>query len=131
MKKHIMTLFDAAHLKKTILLFAIAVLFIIISSVVGISDNFPMIAMLLTGLILLFFSVLHPWKEAFNYGILAIVCIGIIGLEVAGISILAKMDKTEFLDKNEGIVWIITGIFCIPGLLVGMIGAIICSVRKK
>ena len=131
MKKHFISLFDAGHLKKTIFLFVIAALLIITSSVVGISDNLPMIAMLLTGLILLFFAVLHPWKEAFNYGILAVVCICIIGLEVIGISILAKMNKTEFLDKSEGVIWIVTGIFCIPGLLVGIIGAIICAVRKK
>jgi hypothetical protein len=131
MKKHFIALFDATHLKRTILLFVLAAICIITSSIVGIGDNVPMILLLLAGLILLFFSVLHPWKEAINYGILAGVCVGIIGLEVIGISILSKLNKTEFLDKGEIVLWIITGIFCVPGLLVGMIGVIISAFRKK
>jgi hypothetical protein len=129
MKKHFISLFDSAHLKWTISLFTIAVLLIIISSLVGISDNLPMIAMLLTGIILLFFAVLHPWEKAYNYGILALVCIGILLLEWIGISILAKMHLDKYL--SEGIAMGVAFLICVPGILVGIIGAIICAVRKK
>jgi hypothetical protein len=129
MKKHFISLFDSAHLKWTISLFVIAALFIIISSLVGISDNLPMIAMLLTGIILLFFAVLHPWKKAYNYGILAVGCIGILILEWLGISILAKMHLDKYL--SEGIAMGVAFLICVPGILVGIIGAIICAVRKK
>jgi hypothetical protein len=129
MKKHFISLFDSAHLKWTISLFTIAVSLIIISSLVGISDNLPMIAMLLTGIIILFFSVLHPWEKAGNYGILAVVCIGILLLEGLGIYILAKMHLDKYL--SEGIAMGVAFLICVPGILVGLIGALICAVRKK
>ena len=129
MKKHFISLFNSAHLKRTIALFVFAALFIIISSLVGISDNLPMIAMLLTGIILLFFAVLHPWEKAVNYGILAGLCVGILILEWLGISILAKMHLDKYL--SEGIAMGVAFFICVPGILVGIIGAIICTVRKK
>lgn len=129
MKKHLISLFDSDHLKWTISLFTIAILLIIISSLVGISDNLPMIALLLTGIILLFFAVLHPWKEAVNYGILVGVCVGILILEWLGISILAKMHLDKYL--SEGIAMSVAFFICVPGILTGIIGAVICAVRKK
>ena len=60
MKKHFISIFDSSHLKWTISLFTIAVLFIIVSSLGGINDNLPVIAMLLIGIIILFFAVFHP-----------------------------------------------------------------------
>ena len=129
MKKHFISLFDSEHLKWTISLFVSAAFFIIISSVVGISDNLPMIAMLLSGIIILFFAVLHPWGRAGNYGILAGVCIGILLLEWLGIHILAAMHLNEYL--SEGIAMGVAFLICVPGIFVGIIGAIICAVKKK
>jgi hypothetical protein len=129
MKKHFISLFDRTHLKRTIYLFIIAVSLIIISSLVGISDNLPMIAMLLSGIIILFFSVLHPWKKASNYAILAGVCTGILFLEWLGITILAKMNKDEYL--SEGIAMGVAFLICVPGIFVGIIGTIICAAIKK
>jgi hypothetical protein len=39
------------------------------------------------------------------------------------------MNKSEYINDNiaEGVVFFI----CIPGIVVGIIGAIICAVRKK
>jgi hypothetical protein len=88
-----------------------------------------MIAMLLTGIILLFFSVLHPWRKARNYGILAGICIGILLLEGLSIYILASMHLDKYL--SEGIAMGVAFFICVPGILVGITGAIICSVRKK
>jgi predicted lysophospholipase L1 biosynthesis ABC-type transport system permease subunit len=129
MKKHFISLFDKTHLKRTTYLFIIAVSLIIISSLVGISDNLPMIAMLLSGIIILFFSVLHPWKKAGNYAILAGLCIGILLLEGLGITILAKMHKDEYL--SEGIAMGVAFLVCVPGIIVGIIGTIICAAIKK
>jgi hypothetical protein len=129
MEKYFISLFDTTHQKRTIYLFIVADLFIIISLLVGISDNLPMIAMLLTGIIFLFFEVLHPWEKAGNYGILAGVCIGILLLEWLGIHILDKMHKDEYI--SEGIAMGLAFLICVPGILVGIIGAIICTVRKK
>jgi hypothetical protein len=129
MKNHFITLFAADYFKKTLILFAIAVLLIIISSLVGISDNLPMILMLLTGIILLFFSVLHPWNKASNYGYLALACVVILILEMLGIMILAKMHLDKYL--SEGVAMGVAFLICVPGILVGIIGSIICAVRKK
>ena len=63
MKRHFATLFDATHLRRTIFLFITSAVFIIISSLVGISDNLPMIAMLLAGIMLLFFALLIHVKK--------------------------------------------------------------------
>jgi hypothetical protein len=128
MKKHFISLFDSSHLKWTISLFMIAFLLIGIAILVDPTDNLPMIAMLLIGIIILFFAVLHPWKKASNYGILAGVCIGILLLEWLGIHILASMHLNEYL--SEGIAMGVVLLICIPGILVGIIGAIICAVRK-
>jgi hypothetical protein len=39
------------------------------------------------------------------------------------------MHKTEYI--NEGIAMSLAFFICVPGILVGIIGAIICSFRKK
>jgi|ERR1035437_1433857 hypothetical protein len=129
MKKHFISLFDPDHIKWTISLFTIAVLLILISDIVGITDNLPMIAMLLTGIILLFFAVLHPWRKSGNYGILVLVCVVILLMEMLAIHILASMHLNKYL--SEGIVMSVAFFICVPGILVGIIGAIICAVRKK
>jgi len=129
MKKHFISLFDSSHLKWTISLFTIAVLLIITAILVGTTDNLPMIAILLVGIIILFFALLHPWEKASNYGILAGVCIGILLLEWLGIHILASMHLNQYL--SEGIAMGVAFLICVPGILVGIIGAIICAVKKK
>ena len=80
-------------------------------------------------LVILFFAVLHPWEKAGNYGILAVVCIGVLLLEWLGIHILAAMDLNDYI--NEGIAMGVAFLICVPGILVGIIGAIICAIRKK
>ncbi len=129
MKKHFASLFDATHLKKTIYLFIISAVLIIVSSCVGVSDNLPMIAMLLAGIMLLIYAMVHPWKKAMNYTILALVCIGILLLEWLIIIILDKIDKTELI--SEGLAMGLTFLVCVPGLMVGITGAIFYAIRKK
>ena len=71
----------------------------------------------------------HLWKKTSTYLILIVVCVGIILLEVLVITILDQMGKGEYINDNiaEGAIFII----CIPGILVGITGAIICAVRKN
>lgn len=71
----------------------------------------------------------QPWKKASNYVILIGVCIGVLLLEWLVITILDKMNKGEYINDSvaEGVVFFI----CIPGILIGIIGAIIYAVRKK
>jgi hypothetical protein len=71
----------------------------------------------------------HLWKRTSTYAILIGVCIGIILLEFLVITILDKMGKGEIINDNitEGVMFFI----CIPGILIGILGAIISAVRKK
>jgi len=71
----------------------------------------------------------HIWLKTSTYLILIGVCVGILFLEFIGITILSRMNKGESINDNiaEGIAFLI----CFPGILVGITGAIICSVRKK
>lgn len=71
----------------------------------------------------------HPLKKASTYLILIGVCIGILLLDLLVITILDKMNKGEYINDNisEGIIIFI----CIPGIIIGIIGAIVFAVRKK
>jgi hypothetical protein len=129
MKKHFISLFDSAHLKWTISLFAIAVLLIITASLVGVGDNPPGIALLYGGIIFLFFAVLHPWKNQKNYWTLLLICLVILMLEWLGINILDRLHKTEYI--SEAVAMGVAFLICMPGIVVGIIGAFICAVRKK
>jgi hypothetical protein len=128
MKKHFISLFDAGHIRETIRYFVIAALLIITSLLAGIDKDWSLITMFF-GIILLYFAMLHPWEKVINYGILAVVCLGILLLEWLGITILDNMGKGEYINDNvaEGIVFFV----CIPGILVSAIGAIICAAKKK
>ncbi len=130
MKKHFISLCDSAHLWWTISLFVLAVVLIIIASVIGIADNLPGIILMYGGIIALFFAFLHPLKKAMNYIILIVVCIGIFLLGLLMVTIIDKMDKSQNINV-DGIVEGIALLVCIPGIFVGIIGAIICAIRKK
>ena len=71
----------------------------------------------------------HLWGKTSTYLILIGVCIGILLLEWLGITIISRVLGGEYINDSiaEGVVFFI----CIPGILVGIIGAIICAVRKK
>jgi hypothetical protein len=129
MKKHFISLFDSAHLKWTISLFTIAALLIIAASFTGISDNLPGIALLYGGILFLFFSVLHPWKNPRNYWTLLILCLVILFLEWLGITILDRLNKTEYI--SEGIAMGVAFLICMPGIVVGIMGGFICTFRKS
>jgi hypothetical protein len=69
------------------------------------------------------------WKKKSSYLILIGVCIGILLLELLVITIFDKMNKGEYI--NDAIAESILFFICFPGIIVGIIGVIICSVRKK
>ena len=71
----------------------------------------------------------HFLGKTRTYLILIGVCIGILLLEILVITILDKMNKGEYVNDTiaEGVIFFI----CFPGIIVGLIGAIICSFRKK
>jgi len=133
MKTHFISLFDSAHRWWTISFFLASIVLIIASMLMGINDNLPGFGMLFVGMIFLFFAIVHPWRDVVNYVILIGVCLGIILLIIVGIGFLKDIGKN--IDKTEHIgEAIIMGLFffiCLPGIVVGIIGAIISPFRKN
>lgn len=109
MKNHFISLFESHHLKKTIILLIIATLLISVSLIIGTTDNLPMIAMLLTGMIFLCFSIVHPWKKAGNFAKLAVI----------GAAILIIDFIWPFI--SEGVAMSV-GFVCLVCIITGIIG---------
>jgi drug/metabolite transporter (DMT)-like permease len=129
MKKHLLSLFDPSQRWRTISFFLASALLIIVSQMVGITDNLPGIALLLSGMICLFYALLHPWRKSKNYAILSGVLFGLILLTFLVIFILSTVHKTEYL--SEAIVMGFIGLICIPGIVAGIIGILFWSNRAK
>jgi hypothetical protein len=129
MKKHFISLFDASNRWRTISYFLASALLITASLIVGIADNLFGIAMLFGGIIFLFFSLLHPWKKWKNYAIMAGIFAGIIVLTMAVTIILGLTGNEKYI--NEAWVIIIVCFICIPGIIVGITGAILHRKRNR
>jgi len=69
------------------------------------------------------------WNRTSTYLFLIGVCVAILLIEWLVISILDAMHMGEYVNDDiaEGVIFFV----CIPGILVGIIGAIIITVRKK
>jgi len=129
MKKHLLSLFDHSHRWVTISFFLTSVLLIVASRIVGITDNLPGIAMLLGGMISLYFTLLHPWRKSKNYAILAGVLVGLVLLTFLTIYTLSSLQKTEYI--SEGLVMGFIGLICFPGIIAGAIGALFCEKKRN
>jgi len=129
MKKHLLALIGPDNLRKTILYFVASAVLIIASQVVGITDNLPGIAMLMGGMICLFYTIVHPWRKSKNFATFAWVSVGLILLTILVIGMLSLLHKTEYI--SEGVVMGIVFLIGLPGMIVGTIGYIFWSSRKK
>jgi MFS family permease len=128
MKKHFFSLFSPEHRRRTMILFVISILLITVSQIVGITDNFPGISLLLSGMIFLFFTFLHPWRKVENYALLIGISVGIIVLVLLTIQVLVLIKKTDYI--SEGVVMAIVFLICLPGILSGIIGTLIYAFKK-
>jgi hypothetical protein len=129
MKKHFLSLFNEVNRLRTTSFLATTALLVFGSQLEGTTDNLPGIGLLLGGMIFLFFSFLHPWRKVEYYAILIGVSVGVIVLVMLGIQMLVWLKKTEYI--SEGVVMTIIFLFCLPGILTGIIGTLICAFRKK
>ncbi len=120
MADHLFTRFDASQVRSTIILLASAVAAMAISLLVGISDNIPMILLLLAGIILFFYSVLNPWEKTGYYAILSVMCGALfLFLIFAGIGILVRMQLPGHMAEDIAMPF---GMVCLAGLISGVIG---------
>jgi hypothetical protein len=69
------------------------------------------------------------WGKTNTYLILIGICIGILVLELLVITILDKMNMGKYV--NDTIAESVAFFVCFPGIIVGIIGAIICFFRNK
>jgi len=129
MKKYFQILFGPEHLMRTISLFASSIVFIIGAMIVGINDNLPGLAMLVTGIIFFYFSVLHPWRKAENYAILIAIFVGVMILEWLSIQLFIKLKWEKYL--SEAVLMILAFFVCLPGIIAGLIGVFICVFTRR
>jgi hypothetical protein len=129
MKKHFQKLISPEYKMRTISLSASALVFFLGASIVGINDNLPGISMLVTGIVLFYFSILHPWRKAENYAILIAACVAVLILEWLGIHLFVKMRWEKYL--SEAAAMILAFFICLPGVLAGLIGVFICVFRRQ
>lgn len=111
MKNHFISLFYAENLRKTIILLVIAALLISVSLLVGISDNIPMIGMLLAGIIVLYFAILHTWEKAAYFAILLAICVAILILDFIKPFVSEGIAMTLGFISFTGVIAGIIGIF--------------------
>jgi hypothetical protein len=71
----------------------------------------------------------HLLKNTRTYLILLALCAGVLLLVILGITVLDKMGKGHLV--NDDITGFIVFFICIPGILIGLTGAINCAIRKK
>jgi hypothetical protein len=137
MKHHFKTLFDRSHRWWTAGFLIAAALLFAGAAIVGTTDNPPGLIMFTAGVMSLFLSIFHPWRKPSNYGILAGICAAIILAIYIGIHFWASFaiepGQAHTPTKGEGIVeaiLFITILFvCVPGILVGIGGAIFWGIR--
>ncbi|MCX6285227.1 MAG: hypothetical protein NTW31_13450 [Bacteroidetes bacterium] len=129
MKKHFLSLLDPAHRWITLSFFLAAVILVIASQVIGTTDNLPGLAALLGGMVVFCFALTNPWRNPTTYAIMAGVCLGLIALTFLAIYILSSLHKTQYL--SEGMVMGFIGLICLPGIVAGILGAIIWAIRKR
>ena len=129
MKKHLLSLVNPANRWLTLSLLLASILLIVASQVVGTTDNLPGILLLFFGMILLFFSFVHPWHNSSNYAWLSIVSFGVGVLTYVMIHTLAALKMEKYI--SEAVVMITIFLFCVPGVFVGIAGMFLYMNRKN
>lgn len=109
MKNHFLSLFKCENIRRTIILAIIGCLLISVSLIIGTSDNIPMIAILLAGMIFLYFALLHSWKRASSFAVLTVVFFVLLVFDFIWPLI------TESIAMGFGFV-------CLAGIISGIIG---------
>jgi len=126
MKNYIISLFDEAHLWWTILYIVTAVLLLILSRVIG---NAASLFLLFPGLILLFYTFIHPFRKLESFVKFSVTCGGILILNWIIYYLMNWFGYTKYI--NDEVVMAITLFIGFPGLSAGLIGGIILAIKKK
>jgi len=138
MKKYIKKLFESPNQKITLILLLTGILFIVIGSLISISDNPPGIIVMFIGIIMMFFVFFHFWRSSKPYLILLVVSLA------GGIVFAILHNLFDALAGNwsdiavipqilEGFAtgsFLIAVLLCPVGIFVGFLGAILTCFLK-
>ena len=127
MKNHLILLFDAAHRWRTIIFFIIAAALIYGSRMLGTTDNPIVVGLLMTGMVFVFLTLIHPWEQSKSYTTLMMLCLGLILFIFLLIFVLSELNKSLYV--NDGLVTGLIGLVCIPGIVAGLIGNIFLTTK--
>lgn len=129
LKSHFTSLFDTSHIKTTVILLVPALFLITGAQIIGINENFRAVVMLFTGIVLLFLSLIHPWREIKNYAFFAAGSLGTIYLlYLVTIALSALHFKRNISEDSMMKIYFL---FCVPGIVAGIIGIFYCLLKKK
>ena len=125
--------------RRSLTFMAIGLIFIIVSSVIGLSDNLPMIFICGTGIILAGLAFVHHWNEIRKFQIFIIASfLGLAffilmhnvfyGLAEYSKEIVLLPDILNFLSV---IFFILAVLICPAGIVIGIIGLIYLYAKRK
>lgn len=134
------TLFKKLKIGKKSLIFIVAgIILLVVSAIIGISDNLSGIIVAISGLCSFFLAFVHHWTKPKNFIILCIV--SIIGFFLFAVLhnlfyALAIMAKDIFLLKKtleflHVLSFLIAIFICPPGIITGLAGSIITALKNK
>jgi hypothetical protein len=123
LKQHFNSLFKLPHRTLTLRYLVMSVVLILASQIAGIKDNLLGITAMVTGVCFLFYALVHPWKGGRNYAIMAWICAGIIALTFAVVCSLSWLGFDKYL--NGSVIMYIIFLICLPGIIVGILGAVL------
>ena len=123
----------------SLLLLAIGALALIVAFVVGIGDNPPGLALMYTAVTAFLLAWVHPWRSIRRFVILLLA--SLIGFPVAVVLhnlfyALAELAAefaglVQVLGLLEGFFFIVAVVICPPGIIVGVLGAVILAIRHR
>ncbi|HLN20554.1 MAG TPA: hypothetical protein VK213_05655 [Bacteroidales bacterium] len=129
MKRYLLSLFNGTNRRKTLLLGCISTILISSALIMGKFDSYHERLLLFSGIVMSFFTLLHPWGNPANYARLVLISIVVLIIQYIFFIILVRM-KLISTDLDE-IPIAIALIFCIPGIFTGVTGILISSINGK
>lgn len=130
---------DKSNLKMTLIFLSLSIILIIAALIVGVADNPPGIVLLYAGTFALILTITHHWREVKQFTILTLA--SIIGIPI----FIVLHNLCEVLGKKSAdivvLYYLLTGlsvisfllalIVCPAGLIIGIIGIIVLSIKSR
>jgi hypothetical protein len=126
MKKHILSLFDRAHLWRTVSYFVTAVILLILSQIIHTAAS---LFFLFAGHIFLFYTFTHPFRKLESFVIFSGLFVGIWLLNFLLYLLINKFGYDNAI--YESIFLALNILVCPTGIIAGLIGGIVWAIKNK